>query len=352
MVMFSCLWFGLTSAADWPAWRADAARTGYTAETLPKELHLQWSRQIGHEPRPAWPRSDRMTFDRSYPIIAADGKLFYGDSVDCSVHALDAATGEQVWTFPTRGPVRFAPTYWEGQIFATSDDGFLYCLNADDGSLLWKKRGGPGDEMILGNGRMTSRWPARGGVVIFDDTLYFAAGIWPSDGVSLYALDPKTGKTIWMNDTAGSIYMGQPHGGAFAKSGVAAQGYLVANEDQIFMATGRAVPAAFDRKTGEFQYLSLQSNTKRGGAEVVLSDRFFINGGYAFDNQTGGLNGPVGSGPVVAIPDGLIGALGKSLNVFSWNDKETFDRKGQKLVVRELVEKISNELTKSATRYP
>ena len=75
-----------------------------------------------------------------------------------------------------------------------SDDGYLYCLRAATGELLWKKRGGPGDEMILGNGRMISRWPARGGPVLRDGTLYFAAGIWPSDGVSLYALEPATGK--------------------------------------------------------------------------------------------------------------------------------------------------------------
>ena len=101
--------------------------------------------------------------------------------------------------------------------------------------LLWKKRGGPAEEWILGNGRLISRWPARGGVVIRDGIVYFATGIWPSDGVGLYALDPATGAVLWVNDTAGSIYLGQPHGGAFAKSGVAGEVKLYPGAGHAFM---------------------------------------------------------------------------------------------------------------------
>ncbi|MEM7011405.1 MAG: PQQ-binding-like beta-propeller repeat protein [Verrucomicrobiota bacterium] len=337
----SLSFIGSAAAEDWPTWRADPERSGYTAEKLPADLKLQWSRKLPHAPQPAWPRSDRMKFDRAFPIISADKKLFYGSSVDCSIHALDAETGDTVWTFPTRAPVRFAPSYYEGRIYATSDDGFLYCLHAHDGSLIWKKRGGPSDEMILGNSRLVSRWPARGGAVIRDGVVYFAAGIWPSDGVSLYALDPATGETLWVNDTAGSIYMGQPHGGAFAKSGVAAQGYLLASDDRIFMATGRAVPASFDRETGAFQYLSLQANTRRGGAEVVLSDRFFINSGYAFEQADGELGPKIGVGPIVQTPSGFLGAFGKTLKLCQWVEKAAVDRKGESKTERGLEEVFS-----------
>ena len=332
-----------SGASDWPTWRHDAARTGYTAEELkaPEKIVPLWEFHLAAPSRPAWPRSERMTFDNSPPLIAAAGKVFFGDSVDGSIHALDAATGESLWVFPTRAPVRFAPCYFEEKIFAVSDDGFLYCLNADDGTLLWKKRGGPSDEMILGNDRMVSRWPARGGAVVFDGVVYFAAGIWPSDGVSLYALEPATGEILWVNDTAGSIYLGQPHGGAFAKSGVAAQGYLVASEKQIFMATGRAVPAAFDRETGNFQYLALQANTKRGGAEVMLSDRYFVVGGDAFEQVNGGFTSSVGSGPMVVTPSGVTGVFGSQLTGLEWINKDSVDRKGKSTAVRALDELFS-----------
>ena len=47
-------------AADWPTYRADAARSAYTAESLPAELSLRWTYQPRHVPNPAWPTSQRM----------------------------------------------------------------------------------------------------------------------------------------------------------------------------------------------------------------------------------------------------------------------------------------------------
>ena len=326
----------VVTANDWPTHRHDASRTGYTPESLPDSLTLQWSYQAQHAARSAWPRSQRMTFDRAAQPIVANGRLFFGDSVTGMIHALSAATGEQVWSFPTRAPVRFAPTWHRGKIYAASDDGFLYCLDESDGKLLWKKRGGPSDAMALGNGRMISRWPARGGPVVFDDILYFAAGIWPSDGVSLHALDPNTGETIWVNDTAGSIYMGQPHGGAYANSGVASQGYLAASEKQIFMATGRGVPAVFNRATGAFQYLQLQANTRLGGADVMLIESSFINNGYLFGQEAGKTGQKLGAGPAVATPDGLVCCVKDKRLEYKWAAVDKVDRRGNTSTVRAL----------------
>lgn len=339
--LFTLLTCHVVSAGNWPAHRHDAGRSGYTSEPLPDSLTLQWSYQTQHPPRTAWPRSQRMTFDRAAQPIVANGRLFFGNSVTGTIHALNAATGVQEWSFPTRAPVRFAPTWHRGKIYAASDDGFLYCLNETDGKLIWKKRGGPGDAMALGNGRMISRWPARGGPVVFDDIVYFAAGIWPSDGVSLYALDPDTGETLWVNDTAGSIYMGQPHGGAYANSGVASQGYLAASEKQIFMATGRGVPAVFDRATGEFQYFHLQSNTQLGGADIVLSDSSFINNGYAFDQEAGTTGQKLGIGPAVATPGGLVCCVKDKRLEFNWSDIDQVDRRGNPFTVRGVKQSFS-----------
>ena len=105
--------------------------------------------------------------------MIANRRLFFGSSADCCVHALDAVTGRELWTFYTSGPVRLAPAIWRDRVLVASDDGFLYCLAADNGKLLWKLRGGPGNAMVLGNGRMVSRWPAHGGPVIADGIVYF-----------------------------------------------------------------------------------------------------------------------------------------------------------------------------------
>ena len=148
---------------DWPTYRADTARSGFTSQSLPDSLNLQWTYQARHAPRPAWPTSDRIHFDFvNHPIVTGNTVLF-GTSANDKVIALDLDSGLQRWAFYTEGPVRFAPAAWRDRIFVASDDGWLYALALSDGKLLWKHRGGPNDRKCLGNDRMISRWPARGG---------------------------------------------------------------------------------------------------------------------------------------------------------------------------------------------
>ena len=284
-----------SAAGDWPTYRGDSRRGGYAAESLPKNLSLQWTYRARHAPRPAWPGRDmRMPFDRAYHPVISAGRLFFGSSADCKVYALDAATGKERWTFFTDAPVRFAPALWKDRLFVVSDDGYLYCLSAKDGRELWKFLGGPTAGRILGNDRMISRWPARGGPVIADGIVYFAAGIWPSEGVFIHAIDAATGKQLWCNDDSGSIYMLQPHPTAYAKSGVSAQGYLVVAGDHLVAPTGRALPAAFRRADGKFAYFHLQEGTgysadHSGGGDVVATDRHYFNAGSIFNTATGHL---------------------------------------------------------------
>ncbi len=306
------------AGADWPVFRHDAARSAYTEEALPDTLSLRWSFQASQAPRPAWPRQDRMPFDRAFHIVAAEGLVFFGSSADDRVVALDAETGTRRWQFFTEGPVRFAPAYAKRRLYVTSDDGHLYCLNAKDGSPAWKHRAGPDDRRILGNRRMIARIPARGGPVLVGDLVYYAAGIWPSDGIYLYALDAGTGREVWCNDADGSRYMGQPHGGAFAHSGVSAQGYLAADEHRLYMPTGRAVPAVFDRSDGTFRYFHLQRLGQVGGSAVMVHGGFFLNGGMLFQPDSGAAAGRIKSGPVAATADGFVQAEAKKLSVYAW----------------------------------
>src|SRR5204863_616283 len=148
--------------------------------------------------------------------------------------------------------------------------------------------------------------------VVFDSTVYFAAGIWPSEGIHIYALDADTGKQLWCNDKAGSIYMGQPHGGAYAASGVGAQGYLVVNDDQLLVPTGRAVPASFERATGKFKYFHLQALGHKGGSSTLAIGPYFFNAGYTYDAKTGKVLDPIVGGEVAGVPDGLILSTGKT----------------------------------------
>jgi len=326
-------------AADWPTYRADSARSSYTPEQLPEELVLQWTYRSPHAPTPAWPTRNRQQFDRVYQPVIADGLLYYGSSADCKVYALDAATGKTRWTFFTDSPVRFAPVVWKGRLFVSSDDGRLYCLATTDGQLLWKFRSGPKDDMLLGNDRMISRWPARGGPIVVDDVLYFGAGIWPTEGIFIYAIDPAGGKVLWCNDSSGGIEMDQPHPTARAKSGIASQGYLAAFGSSLFVPTGRAVPAVFDRADGRLLYFHLQQNQKAGGSDVVVADGHFFNDGDMYNVGSGVRQDRIGV-QVAVHPDFIISSRDNKIIAFNRRellvDKEVTDRKGNKKIVKAL----------------
>lgn len=321
------------TAADWTTWRADSARSGYTADELPDELRLRWTWKPLEAPAPAWPRDERMRFDRAHDVVVAQGLVCYGSSVSGRVTALDASTGAQRWSFFTGGPVRFAPTVWKDRLFVVSDDGYLYCLKLSNGTLVDRWRGGPRDDRVLGNTQMISKWPARGGAAIHDGLLYWAAGIWQSEGVFIHAMNPDTGEIVWTNDRSGGIDMPQPHGGANAKSGVSAQGYLLASDDQLFVPTGRAVPAAFRRDTGKFEYYRLQENTHRGGTTAVLSGDLFYNGGYAYLTNDGSLLKDRVAGAVAAFPGGVIHGSGDQLRAVSVVTRKSQDRRGKPVSV-------------------
>ncbi len=277
VLVFTAL-FSTAFALDWPMWRYDAGRTAASPEELPAELHPQWIRQYSAR-EPVWDdplNRDLMPLDAVFEPIVLGDTLYIGFNDRDKVVALDIRTGAEKWTFYADGPVRLPLAGSRNRLYFTSDDGYLYCLAADTGALRWKFRGGPRDRKILGNKRLVSTWPARGGVVIYGETVYFAASIWPFMGTFIYALEAQTGRVLWRNEGTGADYQKQPHNSpAFA--GVAPQGALVAVADRLLIPGGRSVPACFDRRTGAFLYYHLSEYNKTGGAFVTANATHFFN---------------------------------------------------------------------------
>jgi hypothetical protein len=56
--------------------------------------------------------------------------------------------------------------------------------------------------------------------------VYLAAGVWPFEGIFVWALDAETGRPVWLNDGCGSLYLEHPHA-AMAFGGPSPQGYLL-----------------------------------------------------------------------------------------------------------------------------
>ena len=136
--------------------------------------------------------------DGTYKPVVAGKTMFVGSSLNDTVTAFNTDTGEETWKFFTDGPVRFAPVAWSNRVFFGSDDGNLYCLDANNGKLLWKFQGAPAARKALGHERLISVWPVGGGPVLADSVIYFAAGIFPFEGTFIYALDAATGKVLWV----------------------------------------------------------------------------------------------------------------------------------------------------------
>jgi outer membrane protein assembly factor BamB len=349
---------GSARGGAWPMYRADAGRGGYTSEKLPARLALQWVYKPAHPPVPAWPDEPRMpsriTFDRANHVVSDGKSIYFGSSADCKIYALDAASGRERWTFFTGGPVRFAPALWKDKLFAVSDDGYLYCLAAKDGKLLWKKRGGPSGRMVLGNERMISKWPARGGPVVVGDVVYFGAGIWPNDGVYIYALNAASGEVIWINDKSGSLKTPQPHRGGTTTSGYSCQGYLAVAGDKLFVPAGRSVPAAFNRADGKLLYYHLAkygdaNGGATGGSPTAAVDSYLFNGNSVFaaaDGKRIKSLGRVFTGSLVAGPKRIFGAYhGHCMFRIG-----AFDR-ARPLLEKEVVDKRSKTKAKKKVKY-
>lgn len=280
LIVLATQQFESASAGDWPMWRFDANRSAAAPDALPDKLRLAWMRK-GTPREQAWDdplNLDLMSYDRLFEPVVLDGRMFVGHSDTDKLAAIDVKSGEELWSFYTEAPIRLAPVAWQGAVYVTSDDGRLYCLQAETGELRWQFQAAPGPRKVIGNQRLISAWPVRGGTVIRDGKLYFASSIWPFMGVFIYALDAETGEVAWVNDSTGSSYIKQPHS-APSFAGVGPQGAFVATDKELIVPGGRSVPAVFDRQTGELKYFELNAGGKGTGGSVVMATekQFFVH---------------------------------------------------------------------------
>ena len=77
-------------------------------------------------------------------------------------------------------------------------DGWIYCLGAAEGTLVWRFRAAPTDRLVSVDGQLESTWPVHGAVLIQNDALYAAAGrsSYLDGGIVLYRIDPQTGQQL------------------------------------------------------------------------------------------------------------------------------------------------------------
>ncbi len=277
------------SAADWPQFRFDAGHTAASPDSLPTEMHLAWVK-VFPAPQPAFPNEVRLRYDESYEPVVMGKTMFVPSMVADTVTALDTETGAERWRYVTDGPVRFAPVAWEDRVYFVSDDGFLYCVSAQEGSLIWKFRGLPDsrkDRKLLGDERLISLWPARGGPVLAEGVVYFAAGFWPAEHVFIHAVDATTGEQIWSNTESNHIPDANMDHGVSYYAGLTPQGYLAVVGDTLVVPCGAQLPAFLDLKTGALGKYTMgwggRTGLPKGTWWVAGTGKYLVHGGDLYD---------------------------------------------------------------------
>ena len=139
---------------------------------------------------------DPFDFYLSSPVVW-QGAVFFG-SGDGNVYALDAASGEVKWKFPTGDVVHASPAIAGGTLFVGSWDTYFYALDANTGRLKWRFKTGEDDNIHNQTGIQSS-------AIVSDGMVYFGCR-----DANLYALDAATGEKRFALNNKGSWVIASP----------------------------------------------------------------------------------------------------------------------------------------------
>lgn len=175
-------------AADWPQWLGPN-RNGSSPET---GLNLDWQAKA---PKVLW----KVPGGKGFSSFAVAGGRAYTliekDNEELAI-ALDAKTGKEVWkqklgpAFKNQfgdGP-RSTPTVEGKQVFFTSVNGPVVCMEADSGKVVWQT------DLLKEFGGKNITWGLSASPVIDGDLVLVIPG---AKGASVAALDKKSGKVVW-----------------------------------------------------------------------------------------------------------------------------------------------------------
>jgi outer membrane protein assembly factor BamB len=285
-------------ADDWPTHRHDNSRSGFTNEQLNLPLIEAWVYDCIRGPRPAWDETpalqdfwqgtyghkSRLPIENAFRVAVSGDYLYFGSSNTGKVTCLRVQDGSEVWKFFADGPVRFAPTVYQGKVYFGSDDGFVYCLDALSGSLVWEHNASGSEELMFINGRMVSVCPVRTNVLVDGGTAYWGVGLFSGAQTGLVrylcARDADDGSAVWR------ISPGKP-----------CQGYLLASVDNLYVPAGKSTPTFYRRSDGA--YRGSIGSSRQGGAYALLSNdnKFYFGPHYSgsgsyinrYNATTGGL---------------------------------------------------------------
>jgi outer membrane protein assembly factor BamB len=189
---------------------------------------------------------------------AAHGGRVYFGSFDGFVYAVDAATGTLAWKYDTKGPVVSTPAVHDGRVIVGSRSYDLLALDAVSGARLWTRY-------------IWFSW-VESSAVVRDGVAYVGS----SDAARLFAIDARTGRSVWELPTGGWPW-GEPAvagGRVFIGSAGDAE-YMVKHEGSFI---------AVDRATGRMAWrFAVPPPAGKGqsgfvGSAAAADGRVFVGG--------------------------------------------------------------------------
>lgn len=134
------------------------------------KIQQVWSRRVGHGAGGL----------RLGLRPATDGGRIFAAAHDGTVTAIDAKTGDDVWSIDAGTELSAGPAYGDGRLALGTSDGTLLMLDAKSGKELWRKPVG---------GEILAAPAVNGNVVVFLTVDGHLRGFSASDGTSLWSVE-------------------------------------------------------------------------------------------------------------------------------------------------------------------
>ncbi len=204
------------------------------------------------------------------------GTVYVG-SDDGNLYAVDAQNGSLRWMFPTQGIIRSRPSFAGRLVYVSSDDGNLYAVDTESGAMTWRAEIGNllprAAREKLGTDTAPTGWDdMQSSPVVADDRVFVGS----LDG-KMYALDAATGGVRWTFQAgqkiratptvkSGSVYIGSWDGTTYAldaQTGVLiwstplggqVQTTALVTNGVVYAASRKASVVALDAPTGDVIY--------------------------------------------------------------------------------------------------
>jgi outer membrane protein assembly factor BamB len=234
---------------QWPTYRHDAARHGCTPATVAAEVEASWRVKLG---------------GRLSAPVAVDGRVYVAACDAHTVHAVAMDTGKPLWKFIAGARIDSPPTIYKGMVLFGSCDGYVYCLRATDGELVWRFLAAPLDCRIACFDQLESVWPVHGSVLVRAGIAYVTAGrsTYLDGGIRLYGLDPRSGRIVHQTVLAGPL--------PDIKSDRDVAFYLTGANSDVLVSEGESIYMRQKRLTLELDEVPVPVLSSKGAQDVGL----------------------------------------------------------------------------------